>query len=120
VLLAHRGGVPGGRLARFTANTIVDPAGLSHELEAIRKRGVGFDHEESLRGVACVAGPVWGHDGTLVGAISLATTRQRLTQRADAYAQQIAETCDEASRQLGAIIHTHDDPAAPDPSPVAA
>jgi DNA-binding IclR family transcriptional regulator len=120
VLLAHRGGVPAGRLARFTANTIVDAGNLTRELEAIRKRGLAFDHEESLRGVACVAGPVWSHDGALVGAISLATTHHRLTQRVEAYAQQIAETCDEASRQLGAIIPAHDDPAAPDPNHVAA
>jgi DNA-binding IclR family transcriptional regulator len=111
VLLAHRRDVPGGPLGRFTANTIVDAIDLTRELEAIRKRGVAFDDEESLRGVACVACPVWGHDGAMIGAISLATTPQRLADRTSAYVKRVVETCDEASRQLGAITTRCDDSA---------
>lgn len=102
VLLAHRRDPVEEPRARLTPQTITDGADLSRELMAVRDRGVAFDNQESLRGVSCVAAPVWDPQGGLVGAISLATSTERFGVRRDVYAEQIVDTCCEISRELGA------------------
>jgi DNA-binding IclR family transcriptional regulator len=104
MLLAHRDTLPTEPLGRLTPNTIGDPVDLERELEVIRQRGVSFDDEESVRGISCVAAPVWCNAGGLVGAISFATSTERFHRRRDAYAEEIAEICDEVSREIGAIV----------------
>jgi DNA-binding IclR family transcriptional regulator len=115
MLLAYRDEIPDGPLTRFTSQTIVDHDTLAQELELVRERGLASDDEEGVRGVSCLAGPVWGHDGALIGAISLATSSERLARHRDALARQVGDTCREVSRQLGAIVP---DPVAELPEPV--
>jgi IclR family transcriptional regulator, KDG regulon repressor len=104
VLLAYRREVLDGERSRFTPQTITNHADLGRELAAVRTRGVAFDKQESVSGVSCVAAPVWDHDGGLVGAISLATSAERLSLRRHVYAEQIVETCQDISRVLGAVV----------------
>ena len=50
------------------------------ELEAIRTRGFAFDREEHEPGIICVAVPILGSTGRVLGAISITgpTTRMSL------------------------------------------
>ncbi|MEU5095237.1 IclR family transcriptional regulator [Streptomyces sp. NPDC020996] len=59
-------------LRRFTEHTITDPDALAAELERIRRTGVGYDDQESQRGLNCVAVPVLGHAGRAVAGLSVA------------------------------------------------
>lgn len=59
-------------LPRRTPHTIVMPGLLQREIETVRASGLAFEHEESTRGVVCVASPVLGADGQAVAAISIA------------------------------------------------
>ncbi len=65
-------------LTRLSRRTIVVPALLCRELEAIRKEGVAFDREESGDGVVCAASPIFGSDGTVVGALSISGWSSRM------------------------------------------
>jgi DNA-binding IclR family transcriptional regulator len=65
-------GVVAHGLERRTPHTIVMPGLLEREIEAVRARGLAYEHEESTPGVACVASPVLGPDGRAVAAISIA------------------------------------------------
>jgi DNA-binding IclR family transcriptional regulator len=47
------------------------PRLLEREIEAVRSRGVAFEHEESTFGIVCAACPVLGPDGQALAAISI-------------------------------------------------
>jgi IclR family transcriptional regulator, acetate operon repressor len=61
-----------------TAYTIVVPDVLREELARVRSRGVAYDHEESVLGVACAAAPVRNQGGTAVAALSVTGPTLRL------------------------------------------
>ncbi|HEV3424073.1 MAG TPA: IclR family transcriptional regulator [Paraburkholderia sp.] len=56
---------------RFTANTIVEPAALSAELEATRARGHAEDREENEAQIFCYGCAIPGPDGQPVACISV-------------------------------------------------
>jgi DNA-binding IclR family transcriptional regulator len=58
-------------LRRFTQNTIVSKSGLSREFRIISEQGFGVDQDEFELGLRCVAAPVWGFTGRVVGAIGV-------------------------------------------------
>ncbi|MGA7277807.1 MAG: IclR family transcriptional regulator [Desulfocapsaceae bacterium] len=59
-------------LQALTEKTITDPARLRRELELTAERGYALDSEEITRGIICVAGPVFGLNRVLIGAVSVA------------------------------------------------
>jgi DNA-binding IclR family transcriptional regulator len=59
-------------LAAITSKTITDPGALRQELEDIRQQGYSLDREEITRGVMCVAAPIFGAPGEVIGAVSIA------------------------------------------------
>lgn len=67
-----------GGLSRRTARTIVAPGLFKRELAAVRRRGYAEEHEESARGIACVAAPVFGPGGTAIAAVSVTGWASRL------------------------------------------
>lgn len=67
-------GLPAG-----TEHTVTEEEALHAELADVRERGVSFNHEEQLDGVKAVGVPVNGSDGRVVGAFSVASPANRLT-----------------------------------------
>ncbi|RJQ08818.1 MAG: IclR family transcriptional regulator [Bacillota bacterium] len=59
-------------LPAATPATITSIQVLRDEINSIRARGLAFDHEESLPGVACVAAPVLDPSGRAVAAVAVA------------------------------------------------
>jgi|SRR5690606_19301960 len=55
----------------WTEHTITESYRLSAELTAIRKNNVGYDREEILMGLNCVAAPVFDGTGKAVAALSI-------------------------------------------------
>lgn len=66
-------------LPAATENTITETDALLAQLESARERGVAFNHEEQLDGVKAVGVPVNGADGQVVGAFSVASPANRMT-----------------------------------------
>ena len=60
-----------GELESYTPRTITHPSILEEELEQVRERGYGVDHEEITRGIICVAAPAFNHEGGLIAGISV-------------------------------------------------
>lgn len=58
-------------LERYTKKTITDRRELVEQLQLIHDRRVAFDRQEFLDGYQCVASPVLGSDGELIGAVSV-------------------------------------------------
>lgn len=63
---------------RFTPATITDIESLEQELVKVRRRGVAFDREEVLPGVACMAAPVMDRYGSVVAGVSLSVPAYRM------------------------------------------
>lgn len=63
----------------LTQNTIVDGMAFLEHLEEVGVRGYAIDREESLPGSHCIAAPVRGADGEVIGAMSLSTTLLDMT-----------------------------------------
>ncbi|MGW4339810.1 IclR family transcriptional regulator [Rhodococcus koreensis] len=90
--------VLGSRLRRYTPRTLVMPGQLGQNLEAVRARGVAFDHEEVVVGVSCAACPVFDEQGKAVAAISLTGPSTRFsTSKA---AGILHETAEAIAREL--------------------
>lgn len=67
-------------LVSVTSSTITDRAALERELDRIRKRGYGYDHEEYAVGICCIAAPVL-RDGRVVAALGLSVPTERFKRR---------------------------------------
>jgi DNA-binding IclR family transcriptional regulator len=63
-----------------TAKTIVDRRKLFKELEEVRKTGVGYDREESIRGGVCIGAAVRAPGKPVLAAISVSTPLVRMTK----------------------------------------
>lgn len=61
-----------------TENTITDRDELDAELAEIRKEGFAYDREERIRGLNCVATPLF-HGDEVAGAISITGPTSRIT-----------------------------------------
>ncbi len=77
-------------LPAATENTITDAEALLEQLASIRERGVAFNHQEQLDGVKAVGVPVNGSDGQVVGAFSVASPANRMTD--ERFEEEIPET----------------------------
>jgi acetyl-CoA synthetase len=69
-----------GGLAAFTPQTVTDPDRLRGELEAIRRTGVGSDHEEFAPDFCCLAAPVLDPGGHVLAVAGIAMTRRAFAE----------------------------------------
>lgn len=67
-------------LPRKTESTITDRDRLEAELEEIRTEGVAYDIEERIRGLRCVAVPIF-EDDAIAGAISVSGPNSRMSEQ---------------------------------------
>jgi DNA-binding IclR family transcriptional regulator len=69
------------RFVRYTPKTIADRAGFEAELRRIRTAGYAIDDEEHIQGIRCIAMPVFGHAGQVVGSLCTLGPKSRVTQQ---------------------------------------
>ena len=85
-----------------TSHTISTPEAMRSELDKVRQRGWAIDNEEDGYGVRCVAGPVRGLGGQVIGAVSVTgTVHQIPDERIEALAVEVVATCREISTKMG-------------------
>jgi DNA-binding IclR family transcriptional regulator len=65
----------------LTEKTITDTAQLRHELERVREQGCAIDDEETELGGRCVAAPLYGKEGSVIGAISVMGPTNRVNPK---------------------------------------
>ena len=90
-------------LIGFTDATITDGAAFRKEIEDIARRGYALDREESLRGVVCMAAPVFDNSLAVLGAVSLSGSPESILaeHRLDRLAKDLLTCADKVSRNLG-------------------
>jgi DNA-binding IclR family transcriptional regulator len=67
------------RFARHTPKTIVTRGAFEAELRRIRAAGYAIDDEEHIEGIRCLAMPVFGHAGQVLGSICTLGPKSRMT-----------------------------------------
>lgn len=86
----------------LTANTITTPRDLRAAIERIRAQGYSLDQEEIEVGLCCLAAPIFGVGGKVVGGISISGPCIRLTEeRKRELMPRLLEATRAISRQLG-------------------
>ena len=109
VLLAHQPGADLDRflqkrpLEAFTPHTITDPEALRRELVQARTRGYATEREELAFGRGCVAAPIRGAGGQVVGALSISgpLSELDLEHRLQSLGRTVIEYADRVSHKLG-------------------
>ncbi|MBU1170238.1 MAG: IclR family transcriptional regulator [Proteobacteria bacterium] len=92
-------------LSRHTSMTLTDPKILISELETARKHGVSREREEYLKGLSCIAAPIFDDVGEATAAISLSGGPDFLThQDLNGMTDQLLQTAAEISLGMGCPI----------------
>ena len=90
------------RFERYTAETIVTRAAFQAQLRRIRAAGYALDDEEHVEGIRCMAMPVFGHTGEVLGSICTLGPKSRMTyQKLRELRQPLAEVSRQMSERLG-------------------
>ena len=85
-----------------TTTTITTPDAMKKELAVIRERGWAYDNEEDGYGVRCVAAPVRGIAGEILGAVSVCGTLHQIPKnRVDTLAEDVMDACARISTTMG-------------------
>jgi IclR family KDG regulon transcriptional repressor len=82
---------------QFTPNTITSANELREEIVRIRAQGYALDLQEHEEGIRCAAAPIFGFDGRVTGAISIAAPAFR---RSEGDIRMLAPAVMEAARQI--------------------
>lgn len=89
-------------LERLTSTTITSGVELARDLELIVERGYAISLGERQHDAGSVAAPVFGGDGSVIGALSICGPVGRLTDEAvDRYGALITRAATDVSRRLG-------------------
>ena len=90
------------RFERHTPKTIVTRSTFEAELRRIRSAGYATDDEEHIEGIRCIAMPVFGHAGQVLGSVCTLGPKARMTyQRLRELRAPLAETAAQISGRLG-------------------
>lgn len=83
-----------------TENTIMSREALEAELEKVRSQGYALDAREMEDHMECAGAPVFGPDGSVMGAISVSSL-YKPGEDYDALGRLVCEKAEEVSRLLG-------------------
>jgi DNA-binding IclR family transcriptional regulator len=90
------------RFERYTAKTINARPAFEAELRRVRSAGHAIDDEEHIEGIRCIAMPVFGHAGQVLGSMCALGPKARMTyQKLRALREPLGELAREMSRRLG-------------------
>ncbi len=91
-------------LNSYTPRTITNPAELELHMVQVRKQGYATDDEEHVLGVRCLAAPVYGFRGRVLGAIGISGPSGRMTyEKLPELADYIIELVTDLSHRLGSM-----------------
>jgi DNA-binding IclR family transcriptional regulator len=92
----------GGRLERFTPNTLVGKRELQREMARIRSRGFAVDDEEYNEGIRCIAAPILNAQGVPIAMLGVSGPKNRLSaKRIEEYGRMIGLNAMEISKKFG-------------------
>jgi IclR family transcriptional regulator, acetate operon repressor len=80
---------------------------LQQHLRVVREQGYAVDNEERYEGVRCVAAPVFGHDGLVVGSIGVSAASSQMSfEQLDEATEVVLDVARHMSTKLGHQVGT--------------
>lgn len=90
------------RFERHTPKTIATRTAFEAQLRRIRAAGYATDDEEHIEGIRCIAMPVFGHAGQVLGSLCTLGPKSRMTyQKLRELRVPLAEVARQLSERLG-------------------
>jgi DNA-binding IclR family transcriptional regulator len=86
---------------QVTKNTITNRETLEIQLEKFAKLGYSIDNEENEEGLICLAAPIFGADGLILSAISVAGPKERMLKHKDLIIEKLLETSSKIAKSIG-------------------
>ena len=90
------------KFRKKTGRTILDKESLLRELENVKEKGYALDAREVEEHMECVGAPVFGQDGSVIGAISVSSL-YKPTEDYEHLGCLVSEKAKEVSKLLGFI-----------------
>ncbi|NOU96384.1 helix-turn-helix domain-containing protein [Paenibacillus sp. LMG 31456] len=96
-------------MAGYTDKTVTQQEQLESQLELVRRRGYATENEELALGRACIAAPVKGRNGKVIGGVSISgpLSEINLPQRESELASILIEATDRISMKMGYITASY-------------
>ena len=90
------------KIEKLTEYTITDFNVFQKELGEIKEKGYAIDNEENEMGVRCIGAPVFNHNGSIEGAISISGPAIRVTkEKIEEFANEVKKYASLISKELG-------------------
>ncbi|MDQ0189860.1 IclR family transcriptional regulator [Alicyclobacillus cycloheptanicus] len=92
------------QMVKMAAGTITDKAVLRQVLEESRKNGYSMSFSELETGAAAIAAPIFNHQGTVVGGLSILATDYRIREYQEQggdLANRVKQKANQVSKELG-------------------
>jgi len=92
------------KLEKRTGNTITDINNLLTDLTRISELGYSIDNEENEEGISCFGAAIYGSDNKVLGAISISTVTQKLSDELNSlYGEKVRVAASAISYAMGCI-----------------
>ena len=94
-------------LDRYTEATITEGERLLKHLREVRSQGYAVDNGEFEEPVRCVAAPVWGRNGSVLGAVSVTMPEDRMPRpiAGSRVLRAVMQTAQAISEAMGYVCH---------------
>ena len=90
---------------QLTPYTTTDPNVFCEELELTRSRGYAVSKSERVEGVSCVAAPIFGAKGEILGAITISGPSTRFSaDKIQEHAELLMKTTKQISQAMGSYL----------------
>lgn len=93
-------------LKKYTDHTLVYPQAFMEELQSIREKGYGIDHDEIILGASAIAAPIRNKWNEVVAAVTIVgPTKSILNYPASALIEQVCECAKQISLAYSSDMH---------------
>lgn len=94
-------------LVKSTSQTILNPITLKHNIAKVQMDGYSIGDEDAIEHVVAVGAPLFGHEGRLLGALSVGGVKPRYTpERIQAMVGVVTEAAEKISAMMGGAGET--------------
>jgi DNA-binding IclR family transcriptional regulator len=98
------------KFERLTPHTTTNPVQFREELELTKRRGYAVSESERVEGVCCVAAPIFGTAGGILGALTVSGPSTRFSEdRIRDHARLLIKTTSEISQAMGYVPRGQDE-----------
>ncbi len=87
----------------YTENTIGNIDVFIDELKKVKREGLGFDNEESTRGLSCIGAGLYNKKGHIVAAFSVSGSTEHIRKEKGDIIDSIRSTSRELSKKIGFV-----------------